>query len=91
MLCLRGRHFIRRLVLFQPMKTSHDMAEKWLTGTKESNRTKMMYNSIHRDRIYIYVIPCKWNLKAVQALENLLKSLIYERMIFRTFLIICTL
>ena len=27
---------------------------------------------------YIYVSPCKWNLKAVQALENLLKSLIYR-------------
>ena len=34
----------------------------------------MMYDSILRIA-YMYVIPCKWNLKAVQALENLLKVL----------------
>ena len=32
-LYLLARHFIRRLVLIQPMKTSPDMTEKWLTGT----------------------------------------------------------
>ena len=36
----------------------------------------MIYNSILTIE-YMYVIPCKWNLKAAQALENLLKSLIY--------------
>ena len=56
------------------MKTSPDMTEKLLPGTLRIKPTKMMYNSILRIE-YIYVMPCKWNLKAVQALENLFKDL----------------
>ena len=50
----------------------------------------MMYNSIQRIE-YIYIMSCKWNLKTVQALENLVKDLdILENDILNIFLF-CTL